>query len=528
MPKSISIPNNTHYINLDSYKDCNRVPDNKSFHYKKVRQNACKVRSYYHYKYIKDVCNGLCFFVTLTYNDTNLPYYYNIPCFYRDDIQKFIKLLRYYLSQKGHFTLSYLITKEFGEDKHRPHYHCLFFLDNNNISIKDFIHLVRLSWCGSDYASKSSPSEYSKGGIVSASRKNGYLVNDFRAALYTAKYVCKDCYADAVYKEVRSYIEDLFTKDLYLRTDFLMDLDDYKECNVDYFRVSKHLDRLSDYISDLDTLPDFRTFIKDMFTVRRMYDIAVNLSLIFEAHVKHEMNEFHCRFGVRPMMSQKYGYYALGFVNKNNTLNLPSNNGFVQVPLPSYIFRHLFYDVHFDENTQNNVYCLKPSGIDFFYNKLVERIPEDIKIFKSLIDYYKRDMRKFKNWVVFDEVSMLNDDDYYRLVLYTSVYEGHYYNDSQLSLNLHEDFCRFKTPGFLFYDYYDFNSLESRQSKVSLLADIGGYKSYSTHPEFADLVHLVPLIYEIMDYLFDIDDEKQLTDFVHKTKTSKCYNSLNY
>lgn len=82
-------------------------------------------------------------FITLTYSDDNLPFYldedtgeYGYRANKRD-VQLFIKRLR----KKG-FQFKYFLVSEYAPVTRRPHYHALFFT-NDNITDDD----VRSSWC---------------------------------------------------------------------------------------------------------------------------------------------------------------------------------------------------------------------------------------------------------------------------------------------------------------------------------------------------------------------------------------------
>lgn len=77
-------------------------------------------------------------FVTLTYNEENLPFFYDEitgECGYRaskSDVQKFIKRLR-----KIGYKFKYFIVSELGPKNQRPHYHGLFF--SNDLISSDVI-----------------------------------------------------------------------------------------------------------------------------------------------------------------------------------------------------------------------------------------------------------------------------------------------------------------------------------------------------------------------------------------------------
>ena len=88
---------------------------------------------------------GFCLFDTLTYNPQSLEERtkFGIPCFSKTDIRLFFKKFRKRMSEGG-YTFRYLITCEYGEKKHRPHYHLLFFIiPPDNMSSK--YHALRVN-----------------------------------------------------------------------------------------------------------------------------------------------------------------------------------------------------------------------------------------------------------------------------------------------------------------------------------------------------------------------------------------------
>lgn len=74
-------------------------------------------------------------FITLTYNDDNLPYdvFSPLPSLCKRDVQLFMKRLRKKLNKEIRFYLC----GEYGENTHRPHYHAIIFGHDFN-SDKDF------------------------------------------------------------------------------------------------------------------------------------------------------------------------------------------------------------------------------------------------------------------------------------------------------------------------------------------------------------------------------------------------------
>ena len=167
------------------------------------------------------------YFVTLTYNEANLPrvkFRYNeVVCFRRSDVTKFAERLRKYLLQKYDVkAISYVFASEFGSHTQRPHYHGNIAVPKygilKHLSIEEkkkglkigdtveltseLIHsLVRKFWISEGiFGSQSSLGfifpRYYDGGVDST----GYVHKPFqinpedisKACLYTAKYCCKD------------------------------------------------------------------------------------------------------------------------------------------------------------------------------------------------------------------------------------------------------------------------------------------------------------------------------------------------
>lgn len=150
------------------------------------KQSEWNVRAYYEYKACIDK-GGFVLFVTLTYNEDNLPYvdlydYQNnyldtLPCFNKVDIQHFLHRLRKRLSRKVNHTvnLKYLITSEYGGTTHRPHYHGLIFIYDNLYP---------------DYVKKEINDCWPHG--FTSFGQNGGKVYNHNAIRYVTKYITKD------------------------------------------------------------------------------------------------------------------------------------------------------------------------------------------------------------------------------------------------------------------------------------------------------------------------------------------------
>lgn len=67
------------------------------------------------------------YFLTLTYNEDNIPVYNGRLCFSKAHITTFLDSLRHFLRDEG-YSLRYFGTCEYGENGYRPHYHFIIFL----------------------------------------------------------------------------------------------------------------------------------------------------------------------------------------------------------------------------------------------------------------------------------------------------------------------------------------------------------------------------------------------------------------
>lgn len=131
-------------------------------------------RCFYHWQKFQSI-GGVTFFYTLTFNNYNLPYYDNIQCFDKKLVQRFLKRLSARLYRAGYGKLDYFLSSEFGEKKHRPHHHVLFFVPSK-ISPSVFRKILAETWCY---------------GLIKEGDNFG-VVRDSNAVRYVCKYVSKD------------------------------------------------------------------------------------------------------------------------------------------------------------------------------------------------------------------------------------------------------------------------------------------------------------------------------------------------
>ena len=105
------------------------VPCGSCVQCRMTRTNDYFVRSFFEWRDAVDK-GGLSFFITFTYAPEHLPTIpinfvdgssRLVPCFSRRHVQLFMKRIRKVLP-----SFSFLWCSEYGDEKHRPHYHALF------------------------------------------------------------------------------------------------------------------------------------------------------------------------------------------------------------------------------------------------------------------------------------------------------------------------------------------------------------------------------------------------------------------
>lgn len=176
------------YVPCGHCQDCQRVRHNEWF-----------FRALMEWNYYRSI-GGAVYFVTLTYNDENLPYYSlpdgtQIKCFDKRHIHNFIKYLRIYLARLHleHKGIKYLICSEYSDvNSKRPHYHGLLYfpyhipcVGRNSL----FTRLMETCW---------------QHGFIVCS-KFGWQILTAKGIRYATKYVCKDI---GYYNEnLRRYLE---------------------------------------------------------------------------------------------------------------------------------------------------------------------------------------------------------------------------------------------------------------------------------------------------------------------------------
>lgn len=87
------------------------------------------------------------YFVTLTYNEQNIPLDNGRQCFNKEHVQTFFDSLRHALRPMG-FTIRSFLTCEYGEEGYRPHYHFVALIYGNGTFAHKhaFNHLCQKYW----------------------------------------------------------------------------------------------------------------------------------------------------------------------------------------------------------------------------------------------------------------------------------------------------------------------------------------------------------------------------------------------
>lgn len=120
------------------------VPITSNHYVRKRFINDWTVRTWYENKSAK--CS---FFVTLTFNDNNVPRFSDGRLGFRKDLcVKFMKRLRNWLRREYGLeedVFKYFLCSEYGKNTHRPHHHVLFFF-KEFLAFPVFCELVHRAW----------------------------------------------------------------------------------------------------------------------------------------------------------------------------------------------------------------------------------------------------------------------------------------------------------------------------------------------------------------------------------------------
>lgn len=177
------------------------IPCGKCCECRKRQRNDWYVRAFFEYLYTRNVKHGTVFFVTLTYENKELPLFHDFftdetqACFSKPNVQKFIKRLRMAIIRRFRIpedqqkdVLKYFVCSERGLQTDRPHHHALIYVN------------YPLSWMDAETVKFLIEAHWIHG-IVNFGRKTKNIphpgiVSSAKAIFYTCKYVAKDLYFD--------------------------------------------------------------------------------------------------------------------------------------------------------------------------------------------------------------------------------------------------------------------------------------------------------------------------------------------
>lgn len=294
--RPITIYNPTKYISLchgDAFQLT--VPCGHCAECQSRKSDEWYFRSFYHMKSCLE-SGGSILFDTLTYDDSHLPMMSSVlgldlvhdyPCFRRSDIRSFfVRLRRYctYHSICSRFT--YFLSSEYGELRHRPHYHVLFYLPKG-VNHLDFARAVYLCW---NKGRTDVWSNIMDNGVGYLNQRvfNDISAHGMRLANYVSKYVQKYSAFDKVISA-----------------------------------------RIMDVVDTLIPLSDF-----DSELARRSLRIKLY----------HESSQFHLQskgYGLAYLDDvDMSSLFATGMCN----MVVPKANILKHIPLPMYYYRHLFQE----------------------------------------------------------------------------------------------------------------------------------------------------------------------------------------
>lgn len=311
------------------------------------------IRSYFEWLKASEL-GGFALFFTLTYRDSELPTctHYHIPCFSHEHIQNWLKRIR----NKIDFPIKYLITCEYGDEKHRPHYHGLFYVYKKT-DIQSFIKTVLGEW------------HY---GISYTSDTDNGVINDMRGISYCTKYTTKCDIDDDWYG---SYLKILRLESNKKSNEPSSELKEFlhtrpfTQTSLDFGTCA--LDRLpnGDYkysgIS-AQSLADGWLILPDCKGVLKKYRLPLYLDR--KAHyttVKCCVSDRYCTKYIptdygRSVLAHRYDTYVSAFIYRVNTLCSLSNH-FVGPILSSlgYANQTLRSVLHRLSDNLNHNWCLR-------------------------------------------------------------------------------------------------------------------------------------------------------------------------
>lgn len=592
----ITIKNNSKLYRPLTSKDLVKVPCGKCRECQIAKENDWFVRIYYEYK--RTIAQGgQVFFVSTSYNDAHLPildtkcqvfsslvpllndfhsntekyrlneidyenmqyrvdrycarydvFSLDIPefrhaCFNDEHITHFFKAMRQYLNADGKLKyeeapLKYFVCSEYGDNKHRPHYHMLIFvpvpLDSDyflTICRKSWSYRVKRSDCPDYVLDKLSDCMKYNVKYCNFSTPNGKDWRDWHIQYQptSKRYIVKRQYGFVNYSKdkesgkLRPVIEDI------------------KGCKY----LTRYLNYYDNYLKDLGF-----EMLKDWIKLfPKMSDLV---------GYKHYMDKLHKLKLVFPLrrVSQNFGslfYEELSCQSQAELLDTLKRNEVIvpneqkPYPIPSYIINRICYKLDDVSGLPNKVSFLTPIGyqtfIETFDDKLFERrsmYMETLKVLRSFLT--KVDLDNFKDTFGYD-ISIIDVPslgfDFCKLSLFDVVLNGvsvsHgtkaiWLNDmssAQILDNVYDIYLKqlalrtdfLEVPEVLFDDLYFL-----RVHNQSYLKR----RCYNDLPQFDYYDKVLTVIHYIRRVVLERDAKEQEKQYTETTRVREALNCFHY
>lgn len=177
------------------HKLINCVPCGKCFECQVDKTNELMVRSYY-----ETIDSKWCLFDTLTYDENNVKWFNGIRVLDYSDYQKFVKRIRKQLT-KLNVEFSYIVSGEYGTKEtatHRPHYHFILFIKNDNIKPIELSKMISDNW----HYGRTDGVKYNNEYYVMGQRVFNGITAQKNVVGYVCKYMTKIAKYDEKIREV--------------------------------------------------------------------------------------------------------------------------------------------------------------------------------------------------------------------------------------------------------------------------------------------------------------------------------------
>lgn len=460
---------------------------------------------------------GFAQFVTLTYNDKNIPDFYGIPCLRNSDIRGLLHDTRFFhdLERRQGYRFKYFVGAEFGEGKgirgkgNNPHYHLILFFtpvpcwckyDKRRVSrstgeIKsEFISYPHLKpvevhdaiiryWQGSSKLRRN----YNLGSVSFGSVDPYGVVQDFKAISYVSKYCIKDLY--------------------------------FKRC-------SDVLEKTI-YSVLLERFPEMPSYEMD-------------------AIVEDELKRFNRNHCYRVLCSQGLGKSMISSIKDflNPRVPVETNKGIINRGLPLYIYRKLYYDVKKD-HLGNRYNCLNDLGLKYKCARLSEDLESlSSKTFENvnnlylnsrlLQNYLDSDDRKFVYYFARSKISLkdflLINNQYNKTSLFTlyalykKIYEGRHFRYVNVFLD---------TP---ILDYMQDYISSLQDTHCEFFDSRGGVDPlfwedvlpYTCHPDFKSYITLFAWFDDVNSYFTVQKDRQDKIEAEKRKQLQRIKNTITY